>query len=149
MMTDDYCIPLRSRAGDIIAWTMTDRAYRSLVDRFNWFFDGMYAATKHEGRNLRLHKLIAGTPPPGLEIDHENRNKLDNRRHNLRFLTHAANCRNVPSQGGSSQYRGVVWDKERSRWRAQVKFDGRTRVLGRFHDEQAAAAAVVAFWESV
>jgi hypothetical protein len=37
-----------------------------------------------------LHRLIM-SPPKGMEVDHVNGNKADNRRENLRVCTHAEN----------------------------------------------------------
>lgn len=46
-------------------------------------------------RNLKkLHHNIVGKPPKGLVTDHINRDRLDNRRENLRFITNAENIRN-------------------------------------------------------
>lgn len=40
----------------------------------------------------------------------------------------------------SSEYRGVHWDKERSKWVASISIQGRVRQLGRFGTEEEAAA---------
>lgn len=50
---------------------------------------------KKDGKKqtIRLHRLIA-KPAKGLIVDHINRNKLDNRRVNLRCVTQAVNCSN-------------------------------------------------------
>lgn len=44
-------------------------------------------------KTIRLHRLIA-KPKNGLVVDHINRNKLDNRKSNLRCVTQAVNCCN-------------------------------------------------------
>lgn len=36
---------------------------------------------------------------------------------------------------------GVVWDKDRQKWRAQIRIDGRKTNLGRFNTAEEAAAA--------
>lgn len=42
---------------------------------------------------------------------------------------------------GTSQYRGVLWDKASRSWRAKIKHKGHTKYLGLFRDEAAAARA--------
>ena len=41
----------------------------------------------------------------------------------------------------SSHFNGVSWDKSNSKWRAQIRIDGRATYLGYFDDEEAAARA--------
>jgi len=41
----------------------------------------------------------------------------------------------------SSAYRGVHWDKERSKWAASISVKGKTRQLGRYDTEEEAARA--------
>lgn len=78
------------------------------------------------------------------QADHINRDRLDNRRTNLRIVTHQQNHQNRPSDRGSaSPFRGVTRDGEW--WRASVFLNGRRVNLGRFADEQEAAQAAAAF----
>ena len=49
------------------------------------------------------------------------------------------------SGGRSSKYRGLSWDKRGKKWRASTKVDGKTKNLGSFADEIAAARAYDAF----
>lgn len=44
-------------------------------------------------RGVSLHRFLTN-PPNGLEVDHINHDTLDNRRSNLRVVTHAENMRN-------------------------------------------------------
>jgi hypothetical protein len=46
-------------------------------------------------------------------------------------------------RGQTSQYRGVCWDKDKSKnkWQVQIKYDGKRHYLGCFADEQEAARA--------
>lgn len=48
---------------------------------------------------------------------------------------------NGPKKQGSSQYKGVSWQKSRQKWYAQIRINGRTKNLGRYEDERSAAAA--------
>lgn len=77
---------------------------------FTWFKNGKgYAQTNIEGhRKLQAHVFIMGKKE-GLEIDHINRNRVDNRRCNLRHVTHLENIRNVDQNlhRGSNPATGV------------------------------------------
>lgn len=98
-------------------------------------------------RIVRLHRLLlclADDDPR--QVDHINRDRLDNRRANLRIVDKVANRQNRSSvRGSSSRHRGVTWDKDRKRWMAQVEMDGRSIKLGRFTDEDAAGEAAAAW----
>jgi len=83
-----------------------------------------------------LHHVIAGK-----KHDHINRNGLDNRRSNLRLATKSQNMANAVSRGGSSRFKGVLWDKARSKWKAQGKHNYKIYMLGRFDIEEDAARA--------
>lgn len=63
----------------------------------------------------KLHRLILGAKP-GQEVDHKNRNKLDNRRSNIWICTRSENLRNKASWG-RWPIKGVTFDKNRGRFR--------------------------------
>ena len=80
--------------------------------------------------------------PAGFEVDHINRNKLDNRKSNLRIATRSENCANRGSfQESSSKYKGVHWSKKTGRWEVAIRKDGKQIYIGGFDDEIAAASA--------
>ena len=61
-------------------------------------------------------------------LDHINRIKNDNRISNLRVST--------PSQNGLNKSSiGYCWDKERNKWKAAIKVDGKYIYLGRYDSE--------------
>lgn len=101
-------------------------------------------------RDVVMHRLIMNAPD-GVEVDHRNRDGLDNRRANLRLATRQQNSVNRAAGGGTAgDYKGVSWDGARGLWRARIKVDGRRRCLGRFKSEWEAAhaynAAALAAW---
>lgn len=51
--------------------------------------------------SLRVHHLVMGKPPKGLEIDHINHNGLDNRKENLRLVTKSQNQQNARQDGNA------------------------------------------------
>jgi len=87
--------------------------------------------TEVGGRKGRLriymHKLLCG----GAEVDHVNRNGLDNRCCNPRPATRSGNAYNVAPRGVSGVV-GVTWDCRRNRWSAQITVNGKHYNLGRF-----------------
>ncbi len=92
---------------------------------------------------VAMHRLIMGNPE-GMEIDHIDRNPLNNTRQNLRICTHAQNKGNnklysIPNK--SSQYRGVTFSKKKNKWVAQIRAHGQSKFLGHFTSEADAARA--------
>ena len=86
----------------------------------------------------RIHNLIM-PKKEGLEIDHINRNKLDNRKSNLRYVTRAENCWNISKvKNKTSAYKGVHYDSHTGKWRSAILVNGLKRVSGRFGTEIAA-----------
>ena len=88
------------------------------------------------GEVVWMHHLITGSRG----IDHADGDGLNNQRSNLRPASrgqYAANSRKNP--GRSSKYKGVSWDRQRSRWAVFIMIDGKKFGLGRFTDEEDAA----------
>lgn len=94
-----------------------------LLSRFNWYIsDSGYAITQITGqKHIRMHILVFGAMPKGrFVIDHKNRNKIDNRKCNLRVATMKENAKN-------REARGICYDKSRGKWivRYNRRFYGR------------------------
>ncbi len=90
------------------------------------------------GHEVYLHRELLGLRAgDGLQADHINRDRLDNRRANLRIVTPGDNRQNTPAIAG--RFRGVGYDRARRRWRAQAQFKGHHYFLGRFATEEQAA----------
>lgn len=90
---------------------------------------------------IRMHNLIL-PPPDGYEVDHENGNGLDNRRENLRLVTHAQNSQNARLRAdNTSGFRGVGWHQRKGLWQARISIDSKLRTLGYFADKDSAARA--------
>lgn len=99
-----------------------------------------YAHRHRKGGSISMHREIM-RPGPGLVVDHIDRNGLHNRESNLRVCTPAENQRNRPAVGGSSQYKGVSYDKEHKKWEAGIHINGRRIHIGLFESEIEAARA--------
>lgn len=88
--------------------------------------------TKKEKYYL-MHRLIIGAKK-GEIVDHINRNPLDNRKSNLRIVTHRQNMQNR-IQKTSSKYPGVYFDKTKNRWRANITINKKRIHLGHYINE--------------
>lgn len=102
-----------------------------------------------DGRQRLAHRLawllVTGEWPTA-DIDHINGNRSDNRIANLRQVTRSVNMENQrrPRGNNSSGFLGVGWDKEKRRWRAQIKVNGVNLILGRFRTPEEAHGAYIA-----
>ena len=115
------------------------------VNAFNWYVtSGGYAAryiTKGKKRVVFMHREINKTPG-GMKTDHINRESLDNRKANLRSVTHSQNIRNArPRTNNTSSYKGVSFHKYHRKWCAGIKINGKRKHLGYFDTEIEAAEA--------
>lgn len=100
-----------------------------------------YAVTRDGNTTMKMHHFIMGKRE-GLEIDHINNDKIDNRRSNLRHVTHAQNCQNSAMRNdNTSGFRGVTYQMGRSAWKAQIYKDKKNHHLGLFPTKQEAALA--------
>ncbi len=108
-----------------------------------------YKSTSGKAHYIRVHRLawfICHGMPPKHEIDHFNRDKLDNCINNLRDVSHAVNMRNSSLRSNNtSGTTGVHWKSGRGKWEAKVKLNCKHHYLGLFDDISEAEAAVKAF----
>jgi len=94
---------------------------------------------------IKMHREVIN-PPDHLDVDHINRNGLDNRKANLRPVTRAQNMLNRPHKifkrkNSPSKYKGVTWHKSQKKWHVQICYNGQHKSVGYFHDESQAAKA--------
>jgi len=100
-----------------------------------------YKKRSSANERVYMHRLVNKTPNR-LETDHINRNKLDNRKNNLRAVTRSQNEINKGlSSNNTSGYRGVTWNKNIKKWMAQIKLNSKNIYLGCFEDIQCAVSA--------
>lgn len=124
---------------------VVDDRYAGLA-KYKWRFDkDGYVMRKAKGRRIYLHHVILpGIAGTDMVRDHINRNKLDNRCSNLRWLTRAQSAQNKNPYVRKHRLglRGVtpVGDK----YRATVTVDGFIHRLGNYATAVEAAHAAAA-----
>lgn len=147
---ENWAVPLPLTGGGV---TLVDRDVWEWARAFSWrpmgSHDGMpgYAARtqRQNGRSrpIYLHREIL-RPPPGYVTDHINGDRWDNRRANLRAVTHSQNRENLSpfNPRSRSGYRNVVWSGAGRCWLVEIRVGGRLTRGGRFgRFEDAVAAA--------
>lgn len=114
------------------AWHLNQNGY---ISRNIWV-DGKFV-------HQRLHRVIMGEPE-GLEVDHINGDKMDNRKSNLRISTRSQNARNRPRyKSNKSGYKGVY--ERNGKYQSQIRNNGKLIQLGTF-DNRHDAARMYNFW---
>lgn len=116
------------------------------LSQWKWFLSSSGYAVRnprdiYKGSVILLHRLIMDTPQ-GLDTDHINRNRLDNRRINLRIATRGENNINSKiSVRNSSGHKGIYWDRSRNKWQAYIGVKSKLIHLGRFVSKEDAIRA--------
>jgi len=98
-----------------------------------------YARTTIGGKGVYMHRFLLA-PEKGQEVDHINKDGLDNRRKNIRVCTRAENMRNARIKN-STGFRGAYHDPANNRYRAEIRVNGVRNKLGSFRTAVEAALA--------
>jgi hypothetical protein len=96
-----------------------------------------------QGHHYTIHrivwKLVKGEEPPEF-VDHEDRNRGNNRIRNLRAATRREQRWNSRlNKDNRAGLRGV--GRRKNKWMARIKVDGKSRCLGTFDTAEEASAA--------
>lgn len=118
-------------------WTIMDIDDFKLYSDYKFYVVGGYAAITLETRKLSLHRLIVDFEI----VDHINRNKLDNRKENLRSATHGQNRANSrPQKRNRSGYKGV-YPRDNGSYQVRLMSNGKSVHIGVYKDPVEAALA--------
>lgn len=134
--------------------TIVDDDNFEWLNSFKWFahkdnfkYNHGYYAVKKITKNGKsymqcMHRLILNIDDKELLVDHINGDKLDNREENLRIATRAENGRNRDRQSNNkSGFKGVSWNKQFMKYRAQIMFNNKTTYIGLYTNPIEAAKA--------
>src|SRR5699024_4388440 len=124
----DDCIEIHLKDGRIGYFDLEDK---ELVEKTYWGLDVLgYAHGKINGRLARFHRHLLNFPEE--IVDHINRDKLDNRKMNLRLCSPTENSRNISiAKNNKSGVTGVE-KMSNGKWRARIMVDRKGIHLGSF-----------------
>ncbi len=127
-------IPVNKKLQKRFYSTIVDNDDYEKVIGIQWYLNGHGYAMAHKPKSGRagvgrgnklvfLHHLIMGRKE-GFVVDHINRNPLDNRKANLRFITQAENMINSKTRVDStSGTKGVSFCPQRGNWHVYINRD--------------------------
>ena len=103
-----------------------------LVNKHKWSYAAGYCYN-HKNK-IHLHNLILNRiPNKNTTVDHINRDRMDNRKSNLRIVDYSLNGFNKGKQSNNTSGHVVVsWDKKRQKWETHIKINKKKRFLGYF-----------------
>lgn len=142
-------LPLYNREGVVVAHALVDDADYARVARWRWCLmkRSGYAKRGTTGnRTVLLHREVMGVTDPAVRVDHEDRNKLNCQRSNLRLADAVLNGQNLDvRRDNATGYRGVGFVRRTGKWRARVCLRGQMHELGQHATPELAHAAATAF----
>lgn len=126
-------------------WALVDTEDYSLVEPYKWKINnhGYVVGYVGDDKRMTLHRMVMMAARNSKRVlDHINRNRLDCRKANLRFCTHAENGRNRGANpNNKSGTKGLYLD--RGYWRATVDTN-LVRTFRLFKDRSEAEAWLMA-----
>ena len=104
-----------------------------------------YNVIRINGKAYYAHRLawfyVTGNWPEN-DIDHDDRNKINNSYSNLVDATQSQNMRNrKKNKNNASGFNGVYWDMDRKKWRVRIMVKGKLKHIGFFDDVSSASEA--------
>lgn len=120
-----------------------DEQDREMLAGYTWFINQGYAMAHVRGsrRKVAMHRLIM-QPGLGIQVDHINGDRADNRRSNLRVVQAIQNAQNRKvRKDNPTGKRGVFWNKRDGCYYAGGTKDGKRVHIGCFRTLEIAAHA--------
>ena len=112
-------------------------------DSWSFSSDGYVISSSGLYQNKRMHRVIMNIQNDNKQlVDHINRNRLDNRKNNLRIVDSQHNSFNQKLRStNTSGVTGVTWWKRDQNWTAQIRYNYKNHRLGYFDNFEDAVKA--------
>lgn len=139
----DGALYWRPREDDTSGWNA-----RFAHTRAGWLRDDGYWYVCINYQTTLAHRVIwihqRGVIPSGMQIDHIDGHRANNRIDNLRLATRVQNSQNMKlSSANTSGIKGVYWHKQARRWRVYVSVAGKQKYFGYYEDLELAELVAI------
>lgn len=105
-----------------------------------------YASVNIHKKVYLMHRVVwemhNGPIKNGMQVDHIDGDRLNNKISNLRLASHNQNCHNAKTRSdNTSGVKGVTWDKTLGKWRSRIMVNKKRVNVGCFDDLELAQLA--------
>jgi hypothetical protein len=125
-------------------FTIVDDEDFEFLNQWKWYCHSAGYSCRKPNKVIYMHRLIINAPK-GLEVDHINGDKLDNRKENLRIVDKLDNMLNVPKRKhNTTGFKGVRKKLDYFRkkpYYATIAVNKKKIALGHFETAEEAAKA--------
>ena len=131
-------IEITNRKHEIIAYCIIDLEDVEKCKKYKWCLNHGYVCNRKIGF---LHNYILNRKPSkdNIVCDHKDKNKLNNRKYNLRIVSQSINCFNTNLyKNNISGIKGVHFHKKRKYWDSYITFNKKRINLGQYKDKNKA-----------
>lgn len=117
--------------------------WRAWHKRNTWYAATTITTIDGKRQSIEMQRMVLGYGyGDKVEIDHKDRDGLNNTRLNLRHATRTQNRQNQgPRADNRSGFKGVGYCAKTGKWRARITAEGKRHTLGYFYDAIDAAIA--------
>lgn len=144
---DTIEIEILNKSGAVSAITKVDKIwfqenYQKLIDQqIRFQIAAGYVCYQKNRKTFYLHSLVC-PPTDGKVADHINRDKMDNRRENLRLLDRRGNAINRgPNKNNAIGIKNVSWNSRIGKYQVCLSINGKHKHIGYYESIKDAAQA--------
>ncbi len=114
-------------------FAIIDNSDFDYLNQWKWSFDRSigYAVRTEKSHKIYLHRLLMN-PQERKQVDHINGRKLDNRRNNLRNVTHTQNTHNKHKILSNTNRLNIHFHKKHKRFDVSIMRNGKHIYRARF-----------------